>query len=95
MVMAVVDNFRHWPVDLGKKMDIYCELGILYFYFSLIADLKMSMLQGSNNYVWSLGDVLGQGATGGVYKGRNKVSSGLKGISSHIIYKFTCVPLSK
>ena len=33
----------------------------------------MSQLRGSQNYVWSVSDVLGHGATGSVYKCRHKV----------------------
>ena len=32
-------------------------------------------IRSSANFVWSIRDVLGQGATGSVYKGRNKVGS--------------------
>ena len=32
-------------------------------------------IRSSTNFVWSIRDVLGQGATGSVYKGRNKVGS--------------------
>ncbi|ELT90194.1 hypothetical protein CAPTEDRAFT_124995 [Capitella teleta] len=32
----------------------------------------MSQLRGSQNYIWSLMDVLGQGATGAVYRARHK-----------------------
>jgi len=32
-----------------------------------------SPLKSTQNYVWSTSDVLGQGATGYVYKGRKKV----------------------
>jgi len=34
----------------------------------------MSQLRGSQNYVWNVTDVLGQGATGSVYKCRHKVA---------------------
>ena len=34
----------------------------------------MASLQGSDNYIWSLHDILGQGATGAVYKARHKVN---------------------
>lgn len=30
-------------------------------------------IRSSTNYIWNIKDVLGQGATGAVYKGRNKV----------------------
>ena len=32
-----------------------------------------TQLKGSQNYIWSMLDVLGQGATGAVYKARHKV----------------------
>lgn len=32
-------------------------------------------IRSSMNYIWNIKDVLGQGATGAVYKGRNKVIS--------------------
>jgi TANK-binding kinase 1 len=32
----------------------------------------MSMLRGSENYIWNVTEILGQGATGNVYKCRNK-----------------------
>jgi len=30
-------------------------------------------IRSSTNYIWNIKDVLGQGATGAVYKGRHKV----------------------
>ena len=32
-------------------------------------------IRSSANYTWSIKDVLGQGATGSVYKGRHRVSA--------------------
>ena len=32
-------------------------------------------IRSSTNYIWNIKDVLGQGATGAVYKGRHKVIS--------------------
>ena len=34
---------------------------------------SMSQLRGTQNYIYSMNDVLGQGATGAVYKARHKV----------------------
>jgi len=31
-------------------------------------------IRSSTNYIWNIKDVLGQGATGAVYKGRHKVN---------------------
>lgn len=42
----------------------------------------MSQLRGSQHYIWSLADVLGQGATGAVYKARHKV--GINAMLQHI-----------
>jgi hypothetical protein len=33
-----------------------------------------SQLKGSQNYIWSKLDLLGEGATGAVFKGRHKVN---------------------
>lgn len=38
----------------------------------------MSQLRASENYVWSTLDVLGEGATGAVYKARHKVWKSMK-----------------
>ena len=38
-----------------------------------VAWTVMSQLRASQNYVWNVTDVLGQGATGSVYKCRHKV----------------------
>ena len=35
----------------------------------------MAQLKATDNYIWSLADVLGQGATGAVYMARHKVKN--------------------
>lgn len=35
-------------------------------------------IRSSPNYIWNIKDVLGQGATGAVYKGRDKVDATTK-----------------
>lgn len=42
----------------------------------------MSQLRGSQHYIWSLADVLGQGATGAVYKARHKQTGELYAVKT-------------
>jgi len=61
-----VQLFKYWYVQLylyiaaGWCKRVACRLRM------------MSQLRGSQNYVWSVTDVLGQGATGSVFKCRHK-----------------------
>lgn len=52
------------------------QLTLISFWsiFGHSSSLIMSQLRGSQNYIWSVMDVLGQGATGAVYRARHKVS---------------------
>ena len=46
----------------------------------------MAQLKATDNYIWSLADVLGQGATGAVYMARHKVKdANLSKLSAVII----------
>ena len=76
-------NSLGWGVNLSKQADDEGYPSRLLWNFCLsimlclcfTCQLMMSHLRGSRNYVWNVNDTLGTGATGAVFKGRNKVST--------------------
>ena len=41
-----------------------------------LGEEKQLLLYGTPDFIWSVTDIMGQGTTGAVYKGRHKVKAG-------------------
>ena len=50
--------------------------------------IAMSHLRASENYVWSIEDKLGEGASGSVYKARHKVRRHFNTLKTHVTHNF-------
>lgn len=48
----------------------YCEE-----FLNFLPQLRLGQMQSTTNYLWLISDLLGQGATANVYRGRHKVGS--------------------
>lgn len=56
--------------------------------------LKKNIMQSTTNYLWLISDLLGQGATANVYRGRHKVCADVENLSLRAAVCYCCCVFS-